>query len=320
MIDLVERRGQVGVQRPHPLGPRAFAGVVDRADRVLAATARAKAIRTGFEPGFPLGFQGGADSALMAAVRDHRDSEWPQLRTISRLGDVHPLDRPGLPRSGLAVHPHRELGPGLGAQRELPVDPGRRAASVALRGLPHAQQRVAPAAQHQLLQVPDRGQVPVPRRREDPLSQPPYVVLVGPPVDGVPVGNIVRRSVHHKVSNLPSDTSGIDSHAPQLTSPRQRLFRDPRTSARYPASYAPPAAWRSSPSWWFPVGFRPPASASWASYSRQRIPPLSRLAYRAAKTTRTPSGFPCSARMSYDRGGCLLYSGAAVSSRPSRPG
>ena len=32
---------------------------------------------------------------------------------------------------------------------------------------------------------------------------------------------------------------------------------------------------------WFPVGFRPPAFASWTSRSRQRIPPSSQLAYQA---------------------------------------
>jgi hypothetical protein len=34
---------------------------------------------------------------------------------------------------------------------------------------------------------------------------------------------------------------------------------------------------------------------------------------------RTLSGFPCSARMRCDRVGCLLYPGAAVSSRPAQP-
>jgi hypothetical protein len=33
------------------------------------------------------------------------------------------------------------------------------------------------------------------------------------------------------------------------------------------------------------------------------------------QAARTLTGFPCSARMRYDRGGCLLYSGAVVSSR-----
>ena len=71
---------------------------------------------------------------------------------------------------------------------------------------------------------------------------------------------------------------------------------------------------------WFPVGFRPPAFASWTSCSRQRIPLSSRSAYRTAtQTGRTLSGFPCSARMRHGRDGCLLYPGAAVSSRPAQP-
>jgi hypothetical protein len=82
MIDFVERRGQVSVQRPHAAGPRAFAHVVDRRDRVLAAAARPEPIRSGLGPGLPLGFQRAADPLLVAAVRDHRNAERPQLRTV----------------------------------------------------------------------------------------------------------------------------------------------------------------------------------------------------------------------------------------------
>jgi len=67
----------------------------------------------------------------------------------------------------------------------------------------------------------------------------------------------------------------------------------------------------------FPVGFRLPAFASWASFPARGFRRSLRLAYRAAETARTLSGFPCSARVRHGRGGCLLYSGAAVSSRPS---
>src|SRR5713101_5299086 len=49
------------------------------------------------------------------------------------------------------------------------------APSIALRHLPHADQRVRPAPQHQLLQVPDLGPVLLLRRLEDPLPQPPYL-------------------------------------------------------------------------------------------------------------------------------------------------
>src|SRR5450759_4267990 len=93
MVDSVECRGQVRVQRPHPLGPRASTGHVDRLDGVLAAAARSKPVRLGFEPSFPFGLQRVTDPALMASVRDHGNTERPQLRTVTCLRYVHPPDR-----------------------------------------------------------------------------------------------------------------------------------------------------------------------------------------------------------------------------------
>lgn len=58
---------------------------------------------------------------------------------------------------------------------------------------------------------------------------------------------------------------------------------------------------------------------SWTSCSRQRVPLPSQSAYQSREQDWTLSGFPCSARMRHGRGGCLLYSGAAVSSRSPRP-
>jgi hypothetical protein len=57
----------------------------------------------------------------------------------------------------------------------------------------------------------ERVQVPSPRRREDPLPQPPYVVRMRAPVDGAPHQDVDRRSVHREVSNLPSDSDGLTS-------------------------------------------------------------------------------------------------------------
>ena len=54
MIDAVERRGQVRVQCPHPLGHGTFAGVADHRDRVLAAAARPEPIRALPPIGTPL--------------------------------------------------------------------------------------------------------------------------------------------------------------------------------------------------------------------------------------------------------------------------
>jgi site-specific DNA recombinase len=169
VVDPVERRGQVRVQRPHALGPGALARHVDRLDRVLAAAAWPEPVRSGLEPGLPLGLQRVADPALVAAIRDHGNPQRAPLRAVARLRYVHPLDRAGLPGVGLGVHAHRQLHPGRGGQRDLPVDPRRLAAGVALRGLPHADQRVRPTPQHKLLQVPDLGQVPFLTRLEDPL-------------------------------------------------------------------------------------------------------------------------------------------------------
>src|SRR5271165_6872449 len=47
------------------------------------------------------------------------------------------------------------------------------------------------------LQGPDLGQVLFLSRLEDPAPQPPYVVLVQPPVNGVPLQGHVLGSVHH---------------------------------------------------------------------------------------------------------------------------
>src|SRR5665811_2212875 len=57
MIDAVESRCQVCVQGPPPLGVRTLGDVEDGLDRIMAATARPKAIGLRFEPCFPLGLQ-----------------------------------------------------------------------------------------------------------------------------------------------------------------------------------------------------------------------------------------------------------------------
>ena len=49
-----------------------------------------------------------------------------------------------VPGAARAVHPHRHLGPVLGRQGDLPVDPSRPATRVALGHLAHADQRVRP--------------------------------------------------------------------------------------------------------------------------------------------------------------------------------
>ena len=110
--------------------------------------------------------------------------------------------------------------------------------------------------------------------------------LVSAPVDGVPVPGLVLGSVHvpgtrrHRgggkgvsrhVSNL-SFGSGGHLRRPLKGSPAH--VSNPFGSGsqvRYPASYPPADHLEGQPPRQrFPVAFRQPAFASWASYSRQR--------------------------------------------------
>ena len=69
MIDLVERSGQIRVHHPYrrPSAPHGHEGGLDR---VLAAPARSKPIRSGPKPGLPFpGFEAHRRSALPAPDR-----------------------------------------------------------------------------------------------------------------------------------------------------------------------------------------------------------------------------------------------------------
>ena len=196
------------------------------------------------------------------------------------------------------MHPHRQLHPGPGSQRDLPVDPGGLASSVQLRRLAHADQRVAPAAQHEFLQVPDRGQGTIPRRLEDPLPQAPYVLLVQTPVNAVPVEGRVLRSVHHRCLTCPSVPTLPVACLQRLTCPCQRPFQGPGTKPGIRPVIQERRPGGAALTSWFPVDFRPPAPcfrpapgvpspappafAFWASCSRQGIPRSLRSAYQTA--------------------------------------
>lgn len=174
----------------------------------------------------------------------------------------------------MAVQPFRQVPSIAGGQGDLSVDACRLAASIALRDLSHADQRVASAPQHQLLQIADLFEVPFLRRLEDPLPQSPYVVLVGAPVDGVPVGGRVLRSVHSEGRHRESEC--VCRHlCPTCPSvpvlqlwcikgspgPRQLPFGPGR--CLYPAGYA--GRPRRVRPWCpgFPSPFGVPALASW---------------------------------------------------------
>jgi hypothetical protein len=274
----------------------------------------------------------------MAPAGDHRDAERAQLCTVSCLRDIHALDRPGTPRRSRLVHPHRHARPGLGSQRDLPVDPGGLAPGVALRHLPHADQRVRPGPQHQPLQAPDSRPVLLPRRLEDPLPQPPYVAFAGTPINGVPVQHALRSVHRHRRLTCPS--------VPAVTICSSSTAHLP-TSARFRAQAPGPVSGRLYAATGGETGYAAARSRCLSAagirllgiLSRPGIPPLLRSAYHATisadpdrvsvfRTHETQLGWapsiPRGRRCSHDRpevgGRCLpLPNGQPLSPRSYRP-
>src|SRR5208282_638058 len=179
VADLVERACQISIKNPHPPG-FPVQGVVQGFYRVVTAATRPEPIGPGLEPGLPLGLQRITYPCLMAPIRKNRNSERAHFCLITGFRYIHPPDRGRLMRADTGVHLHRHLGPCLAGQRDQPVDSRSPAARVALRHLPHANQRVAPAPQHELLHVPGQWPVTLLHRLEDPAAQPPYLLLLVP--------------------------------------------------------------------------------------------------------------------------------------------
>ena len=261
VADLVERACQVSVKNPHPPGFPAQ-GVIQRLYRVVTAATRPEPVGPGLEPGLPLGLQRITYPCLMAPIRKNRNSEWPHFCLVTGFRYIHPPDRGRPMRADRGVHLHRHLGPGLAGQCDQPVDSRSPAARIALRHLPHADQRAAPAPQHQLLHVPGQRPVTLLHRLEDPAAQPPYLLLMEPPVHTIPGVTIKRgqalRSVHRSVQ-LAHQFRHLRSLSPQrLTCPRQRSFEPgsktgirasytrtireefPLLQSRFPAAFRPP--------------------------------------------------------------------------------
>src|SRR6266851_864471 len=239
VADLVECACQISVKNPHPPG-FPVQGVVQGFYRVVTAAARPEPVGPGLEPGLPLGLQRITYPCLMAPIRKNRNSERAHFCLITSLRYIHPPDRGRLMRADRGVHLHRHLRPRLAGQRDQPVDSRSPAARVALRHLPHANQRVAPAPQHQLLHVPGQWPVTLLHRLEDPAAQPPYLLLMVPPVHNIPGVTIERgqalRSVHRGVQ-LAHQFRHLRSLSPQrLTCPRQRSF-EPGSKTGIRASY-----------------------------------------------------------------------------------
>ena len=181
------------------------------------------------------------------------------------------------------VHPHRHLRPGLRRQRYLAIDPGGPAPSVALRHLPHADQRVRPGPQHHLLQRPDLAQscsrVALKILRRSRPTLPSWTRQSMASQSGH-----VLRSVHRHGVQLALRFGRLDQHQSFKGSPAHvSALSGPATRAgiRPVIPRRPTEGPTMSPR--FPVAFRPPAFASWASCSRRGIPPPSRSAYQARR-------------------------------------
>jgi len=117
----------------------------------------------------------------------------------------------------------------------------------------------------------------IPRRLEDPLPQPPYVILSGTPIHGVPARGYVLRSVHHRCLICPSVREACRCWSSLATCSRQRPF-GPGYQDRYPASYPrqPPGGGGLTSQ--FPAAFR----RTGVRFLSILFPPRHRLALRSA--------------------------------------
>jgi hypothetical protein len=315
----VERRLQVGIEHPQPLGELAARRDVDGHDRVMAAAAGPESVGLRLEPGLPFRLQRTQRQRLKGPVGDHGYAE-PATAPVA-LGHIHPPHRQGPPRGRAVLQPGGHGGLIPAGEHDAPVDPGCAAASVDLRHPPHADQRAATGPEHQLLQVTDPFQVPGLRRREDPLPQPPYVLLGPAPVHLVPVRETALRSVHpgspgrhrarvccHRRPTCPSVPASRLALLRRLTRPASAPFR-----AGAPAPIRPvmrePLAEEPAPGSRFPAAFRPPAFASRAFLRPPGYSASLTVGLPAHTTCRTPSGLSRSACVRDGRGGCPLYPG-----------
>jgi hypothetical protein len=137
------------------------------------------------------------------------------------------------------------------------------------------------------------------------------------------------------VSNLPFGAGAGGRVSSKAHLPTSAPLSRPEHQARYPASYPAAAAWRCRPS---PAGFLStfvhptklsPGDGDAALgmtgigflgilFPTKNSASLTVGLPARPQATGTLPGFPCSARMRYGREGCLLYSGAVVSSRPTK--
>ena len=245
---------------------------------------------------------------------------------------IHPLDGLGRPRAGPVLHPVGQLG--LAAEASSAVLPSTPAVSrPALISVTRRTLNSVFARERSInfcrlrtrLRSPARDAVKIRCRRRRTSSS------TVPPIDRRPVEMFVLRSVHHASvrphrrratvcsswrPTCPSVPASCIIGPHRLTRPTSAPFRV-RAPARIRPVIRDDRRRSRSRRPGFPLPFGHRHSLLGSSCSRWGVRPSSRSAYRTRiDAVRTPTGLSRSARARHDRGGCPLYPGTAVSSRP----
>ena len=231
--------------------------------------------------------EGSLDDAALCHLR--RNSERPHFCLITGFRYIHPPDRGRPVRADAGVHARRHLGPGLAGHATSPSIPAVLRPvlrCVTCRTLTSVFSSSAARASA------GPGQRPVTRlhRLENPPAQPPYLLLMEPPVHTIPGATIERgqalRSVHRSV-NVPV-SSGIyarfvsKAHLP-TSAPLRARASSSLSGQLYGHRPGGDPALRHPPSCCLPAaGIR-----FLGTLSRPGLPPLLRSAYRPACT------YPC---------------------------
>ncbi len=232
-------------------------------DRVLAASGPAGTHTTGIRTGPPT--RAPARAAVGPAAPGRRSRESRARAAFLRFRDVNPPDGPGLHAAAPCWSQEAISIFSLPASTILPSTPAVLRPALTLRHLPHAQQRVRPGAEHQLLQIADLLRSPALLAVKIRCRSRRTSSSTAPPSIGVPVENIVLRSVHHRrcrgvqlalrfrrlrsPSSSQAHLTHVSSLSGRATARIRPVIRDHRRRGR-PASR-------------FPAAFRLPAFASW---------------------------------------------------------
>ena len=298
MVDLVERRRQVGVENPCPLGAQ-------------APCRRHRSPRSRHGSRGPAGTRNdrGSNRASHSGSSALRTRAWWQ-RSISTgipsglsfarfdaFGIYTRLTATGCPGRGRPVHPHRHLALASEVKATSPSIPAvlrpalrcvtcRTLTSVfdRLRSISFCRfLTLGQSCSCAALKIRCRSRRTSPRRsRQSMASQAREHAL-----RSVHLHRVHRRCPSAWRPNLPFGSGGSDRIASKAHLPTSAPFRV-RAAARYPAGYAGRPAEGRPCCPGFPSPYGAPAFASWASCSRQGLPPSLPPAYRRRLTAPGP--------------------------------